>query len=90
MEAIVLEEREVAERVIHVDIQWLVNSVSDRIDLCGFAARSPFMEREHIFVGLVPLIPLHKGYRKDGLIRAEHDVDDVEGIREDPFLFELL
>lgn len=48
------------------------------------------MEREYIFVVLVPLIPLHEGYCKDGLIRAKHDVDDVEYIREDPLLFELL
>ena len=48
------------------------------------------MERENIFVVLVPLIPLHEGYCKDRLVWAKHDVDDVEDIREDPLLFELL
>ena len=48
------------------------------------------MEREHIFIDFVPLVVLHEDHGEDGLIWAEHDVNDAMHVRKDPLLVKLL
>ena len=48
------------------------------------------MEREHILVGFIPLVVLHKDNCKDRLVWTEHDVNDVVHVSEDPLLLKFL
>jgi len=90
MESIVLVEREITERIIHLLVECLVDSVGNGVECGSFTPGRPRVESDNILVNFVRRVVRFENNSEVLVGLVELDVDDVVHGFEDPFLFELL